>query len=429
MKMKNTLKIMGILTLFIAFSCSKSEENVPLQGSIENLVLTSTSDDELLTGNETLTFTVMGEDGTDYTNAATITVNEVEITGNTYVFENEGAYEVVANYLGATSNVLNFDVVAIDGIALLIDNAKVFKNQNVQFTAVNCGGEDVTSEASFYVDGTEINGNSFSSPTVGGFVVYAEYTVGGETFTTDEKSFEVFIPKRKVVVEDYTGTWCGYCPRVAGAIEDVEDATDDVAVIAIHKTSSSSPDPMHFDDIQILIDEYDIGGLPQARINRSVDWARPHPVTDVTSIAGEDTDITISIKSTLSGDNLVVNSNVMYENGSSEGDKVVVYLLESGILYDQTNYYDEDESSPYYGMGDPIPSFEHNHVLRKSMTAVLGDAIPSTPGFEAYNKSVSTTIPADYVKDNLSLVVMVVDAANTAKNAQVAKVGVEKVFE
>lgn len=186
---------------------------------------------------------------------------------------------------------------------------------------------------------------------------------------------------------------------------------------------------MHFDDIQILIDEYEVGGLPQARINRSVNWANPHPLTDVTSIAGEDTNVSISIKSTLSGNNLVVNANVMYENGSVEGDKIVVYLLENGILYDQTNYYNENESSPFYGLGDPIPDFEHNEVLRVSMTNVLGDEIPVTPAFETYNKTLSTSIPGEYVKDNLSLVVMIVDANNTAKNAQYADVGIEKEFE
>ena len=429
MKSKSSFKFLSILFLFVAFSCSKSEENVPLEGSIENLILTSSSEDEILTANETITFTAMGDDGVDYSNQATFTVNEVEIQGNSYTFTEEGEYETTASYLGATSNVLSFNVVDADGRVLLVNKTKVFRNQEVTFTLIDPDGEDVTSEATFYVDDTAITGNTYSSANTGAFEVYAEYMVAGETFATEAKSFEVFIPKRKVVLEDYTGTWCGYCPRVAAAIENAHEATEDIAVIAIHKTSSSSPDPMHFEDIQILIDAYDIGGLPQARINRSVNWANPHPVSDVTSIAGENTDVTISVKSTISGNNLVVNSNVMYENGSTEGDKIVVYLLENGILYDQTNYYNDDESSPFFGLGDPIPNFEHNDVLRKSMTQVLGDAIPTTPAFETYNKTVSTTIPSEYVKDNLSLVVMVVDANNTAKNAQFAEVGVEKEFE
>lgn len=371
----------------------------------------------------------MGDDGVDYSGQATITVNEVEIQGAEYTFTEEGTYEITANYLGAASNVLNFNVIDADGRVLLINKNKVFRNQEVEFTIVDPDGEDVTSESTIYVNDTEIAGNTFSSADIGNFEVYASYMISGETFETETKTFEVFIPKRKVVIEDYTGTWCGYCPRVAAAIEDAHEATDDIAVVAIHKTSSSSPDPMHFDDIQILIDEYEVGGLPQARINRSVNWANPHPLTDVTSIAGEDTNVSISIKSTLSGNNLVVNTDVMYENGSVKGDKIVVYLLENGILYDQTNYYNENESSPFYGLGDPIPDFEHNEVLRVSMTNVLGDEIPVTPAFETYNKTLSTSIPGEYVKDNLSLVVMIVDADNTAKNAQYADVGIEKEFE
>jgi hypothetical protein len=58
---------------------------------------------------------------------------------------------------------------------------------------------------------------------------------------------------------------------------------------------------MHFQDFETLEDEYDVGGLPQARIDRSVVWVNPHPVSDVTAIAGTDTDAAISISSAING--------------------------------------------------------------------------------------------------------------------------------
>lgn len=427
--MKNLIKMFAVIALFVAFACSKSEQNVPLIGSIDQLILTSSSEDEVLAANEEVTFTIVGNDGVDYSALATLSVNQEEVTGNNFVFAEEGTYEISASHLGTTSNTLTYNVVDSASFTIIINGTKFLRDQTVVFTLVNGEGEDITDEATFYVDGIGVSGSQFSSSTEGSFAVYAEYTAAGETFSTEEKSFEVFIPKRKVVVEDYTGTWCGFCPRVAAAILAVHEVTDFVTIVAIHKTAANSPDPMHFQDFETLEDEYDVGGLPQARIDRSVVWVNPHPVSDVTAIAGTDTDSAISISSAINGSELSVTANVIYENGSTDGDKIVIYLLEDGILYDQTNYYDEDASSPYFGLGDPIPNFEHNEVLRDAMTATLGDAITVTGALETFTKNVSITIPSNYVAANLTIAVMLVDSNNTAYNSQHAHVGDFKDFE
>ncbi len=426
--MKNLIKITTIIALFVAFSCSKSEENVPLVGSIEQLVLTSSSDDAILASNEEVTFTITG-DGVDYSTLATLSVNQEEVTGNTYTFTEEGPYEVSASYLGANSNTISFNVIDSAGTSLLINGTTFLRNQEVDFSLINGSGEDVSDEATFFVDNTEIAGSNFTSATEGDFEVYAEYVAAGETFTTEAKEFSVIIPKKKVVVEDYTGTWCGFCPRVAAAIEEVKAVTNDVTIIAIHKTTGATPGPELFADYGVLEAEYEVGGLPQARIDRSIAWLNPHAVSDVTASAGAVATSTISINSAINGNELSVTANVLFENSSSEGDKIVVYVLENGLIYDQTNYYNDDTSSPYYQLGDPIPNFVHNEVLRQSMTATLGDAMPVTDAFDTYTKNLSITLPSEYVKDNLTIAVILVDSNNTAYNSQHAHVNEFKDFE
>ena len=110
-------------------------------------------------------------------------------------------------------------------------------NQNIPFKIINEEGEDVTALAIFYVDGVAIDGLSFSSNAIGEFEVYGVYMEDGVEITTNTESFSVIIPKRKIVVEDYTGTWCGFCPRVTAALHDLEEETDDIAVVAIHETA------------------------------------------------------------------------------------------------------------------------------------------------------------------------------------------------
>ena len=302
-------------------------------------------------------------------------------------------------------------------------------NQNIPFQIINESGEDVTSLATFYVNGQSVDGSSFSSNVIGNFEVYGVYIQDGVEITTNTESFSVIIPKRKIVVEDYTGTWCGFCPRVTAALTSLHEETDNITVVAIHETANSFPDPMNFNQVQLLKDAFDVEGFPAARINRSTNWQQPHANSDVTSIAGLDTNLALALNSELTGSELLVQVNVVYEEGSVQGDKLVVYLLENEIIYDQINYYNEDTTSPFFNLGNPIPNFVHNEVLRNSLSSVLGDAIPVTPALTEYVTSFTINVPAEYNTENLSIAAMVVDENNTAKNSQYASINVDKSYE
>ncbi|NQX86357.1 MAG: Omp28-related outer membrane protein [Flavobacteriaceae bacterium] len=302
------------------------------------------------------------------------------------------------------------------------------RNQEIPFTIIDSNGEDLTELATFYVDGVAIDGNVFTSDVIGDFEVYGVYTQDGVETITNTEDFSVIIPKRKIVIEDYTGTWCGWCPRVAGAIMSLKEETDDIAIIAIHETATPS-DPMHFDQVQVLKDAYDIGGFPAGKINRTEDWVSPYSNSDITGIAGQDTNLALSINSEIDGSELVVQVNVVSEEAIEATDKLVVYLLEDGIVYPQANYLNNDASSQFYGLGDPIPDFVHDEVLRDALSAVLGDQISATEALTEYISSYTFELPSDYVVDNLLLVAMVVDENNTAKNAQVAHVNENKPYE
>ena len=305
------------------------------------------------------------------------------------------------------------------------------RNQEIPFKIINEAGEDVSLEATFYVDEEAIEGNVFSSETTGEFQVYGVYTDNGVIVTTNTEDFRVIIPKRKVVLEDFTGTWCGFCPIVTGAIEATHVLTDDVTIVTIHKTGSGDPDLLHFPQVDELRDALGVvPGYPKGIINRTTTWLSPYSPDDVISMAGTDTNLAIAINSDLSEENeLVVEVEVVYEEGSMSGDKLVVYLLESGILQDQVNYYNNDQTSPYYQMGNPIPGFEQNHGLRNSLTNLTGDEISGTAALIAFTRTFSLSVPEVYDNENLSVVAMVVSSDNTARNSQFAEVNENKSYE
>ena len=426
------LKFLMLCVAVALFSCSKSETPIgPVQSDLSLVLKSDAGADDLnvLNINDEVNFTVIGNDGVDYTSSAKLYVNNNEITGSSYVFNESGNFLIKAVYNDVVSNTIEFQVLALTERALNLSTTRALRNQTITFKLFDANGDDTAADAIFFVNGSAITGTTYSSATEGEFEVYAEFEYDGETYTSDTKEFSVFIPKRKVVVEDYTGTWCGYCPSVALALENIQELSPYVSGVAIHETGRSLPDPMHFPQVLELKAAFDVGGLPQARINRDVKWHDPYPANEVLSMAGTETNSSIAIKSQITGSNLTVDIKLIYENGSEVGDKIVVYLLESGIVHPQVNYYNTVPGHPLEGKGDPIVDFVHNEALRNSLTNIFGDNVPEKAAYEVYPKSYSFSLPSEYVKENLSLVVMLVKADNSAKNSQYAKVGEDKRFE
>ena len=71
------------------------------------------------------------------------------------------------------------------------------------------------------------------------------------------------VPRRRVVVEEYTGMWCQYCPRGIALMENLENKyADDFIGIAIH-----SGDPLYCLDYAWNLGK--VRGFPTLEMNRS----------------------------------------------------------------------------------------------------------------------------------------------------------------
>ena len=433
MKTSPYLKFLLLFAFIAIAACSKMEDPIGTPSSDLTLELKSsagTEELEILTVNDSVFFTVTGSDGLDYSDSATYYVNETPISTRAYFFTETGTYAVKAVFEGTTSNTLNFEVLALEERALTIDVPRAMENQTITFGLLDGSGNNTASEATFYVNGNAIPGFTFPSTSEGAYEVYAEYMVNAETYTTPVKDFSVYVPRRNVVIEDYTGTWCGYCLDALVAIDHAKELTPHLSIVAIHKTAISIPDPMDFPQIVDLQNEFNVpNSFPQTQLNRTEAWNDPYDFSAVTSIAGSETNSSIAINSQINGSNLSVDVKVVYENGSEPGDKLVVYLIESGVIADQANYFNNVVGHPYQGYGNPIPDFVHNDALRNSLSNLFGDNIPETSAYQVYSKNYTFSVPANYNVNNLSFVVMVVKADNYAKNSQHAALGENKIFQ
>lgn len=234
--------------------------------------------------------------------------------------------------------------------------------------------------------------------------------------------------KKHVLVEDFTGTWCGNCTRISYSIEKVMEQTDKAVAVAIH----NGIDPYHFAGIeplrnQIYPNTSDFP-LPTVRLNRTIAWTYPEVsnIQQVKNLTSNNCGLGLAMNSIIV--NGLISLDVELKLAQNYSNiKVVVYLLENHLIYDQRNYTD------YFGAENnpTIHDFEHNHVLRTSMTNILGDPITEETLFgKTITKSYSLAIPSSVSNsENLSFVAFVIDENNTVINCRSSEGNQNQTFE
>lgn len=290
------------------------------------------------------------------------------------------------------------------------------KDQLISFNMIDSEGNNITSSTSFIVDNQLINGNTISYDELGNHEVYADYTIDSQIYSTDLIGFNIVEPVNKVVVEDYTGTWCGYCPPVAHAIYELKEVYDNIISVGIHNN-----DELTIDQESDLRSELGISGFPSARLNRTISWLDPYQISDVNSLLSEENHVAISINSTLENIELGVDLRIV-SNVELVNHKLVIYLVESNLIYDQSNYFNYVEDSYFYNLGNPIENYSHQDVLRKSITNISGNVLDIIQPLNDYKFNFNVQINPDFVVENLAIVAIVVDSNNNAINSQLGAV-------
>lgn len=249
----------------------------------------------------------------------------------------------------------------------------------------------------------------------------------------------------RVLFEDYTGAWCGYCPRLANEFELLEDHNPRFMFVGNH-----NGDAFETSYQNILENTFGISGFPTGTkmrdwtsAGKSVKYNDNGSITNVSDTAQASTYLTSNdslglaiTNAAMSGNTVSGKVKVGFGFTYNEPLKIVIELVESNLVLAQSNYYNTSPvGNPYYGKGNPIPNFVHNNVLRKVSTAVLGDAIPSskTKAGSTFTKSFNFDVTG-YNKANCKIIAFVVGQKTNTKykgivNVQWAKAGQNKSFD
>ena len=169
---------------------------------VPTVELTADKGEIVADNSDTVTFTVM-VDGEDKSLEAKITIINYnsELESNTFTTDVAGEFVFVANYEGVKSNEVTVEATAVEvpvqkslKIQSDVDRIKADGTEKVTFTVLY-GEDDVTANAEIYCtnhEGVTVEGNTFSSTTVGSYSFRARYD--GQT-TGTAVSIDVYDPE------------------------------------------------------------------------------------------------------------------------------------------------------------------------------------------------------------------------------------------
>jgi outer membrane protein Omp28 len=242
---------------------------------------------------------------------------------------------------------------------------------------------------------------------------------------------------QKVLLEEFTGAWCSTCPDADYKRDQVINANSGkVIAVSVHET-----DGMEIPLIWPLDGTFHTN-IPSGMINRTpsngnVILNQTQWMSNSTVALSKSAKCGLKIKSAVSGTSASIEVHVGFKETLTGTYNLTVYLIQnkvtgSGSDYNQANAYNTSSGSPFYNLGNPIVNYQHNYVVKKVLTANMGDAIDAakmTAGSE-YVKNISASI-SGYNQGELYVVAFVNKIGTSATthqimNVQQAKIGTLK---
>lgn len=239
---------------------------------------------------------------------------------------------------------------------------------------------------------------------------------------------------KAVLIEESTGTWCGWCPRGTVGLDYMASTYPNTVVgIAVHNA-----DPM-------TVSEYDNGlvatigsGWPNSGLDRTLNGVDPGQGTLQTgydALISALTPANLTANASINGSNLTITAEAQFFSNFNSADfRLAVIMTENGVTgtgdgsnanqqdYDQVNYYSGGGNGAMGGfesLPDPVPATQmvYDHVGIALLGGFNGqeNSVPATlTDNQTVQYDFNYTIPATSNQDNMYIVVVLIDNASGA---------------
>jgi hypothetical protein len=223
---------------------------------------------------------------------------------------------------------------------------------------------------------------------------------------------------QNVLLEQHTGTWCGWCPDGNVKMDEVIDLYGDQVIgVKFH-----NGDAMVIPEQSVIANALGLGGFPTASINRkdfggSVFLSRTAWMTSCESQMQQKAKAEVDCFYTLDIPTRIVRIQVMANIAEPMNFplKFNAYIVEDNVTgvgsgYDQSNYLSRRpgfEDNPYYDQPSKIIGFNHMKVVRKMIGGawgVTGNLPESVEPGDFYTYELESEIDQDWKIDDLHFI-------------------------
>jgi hypothetical protein len=199
-------------------------------------------------------------------------------------------------------------------------------------------------------------------------------------------------PERSILIEEVTGAWCGYCPRAPIIYNSVvKPEYPNTILVAVH-----NGDGMSIAESRDFQNTY-VTGVPCGFVDRKktqmdagIDFAPESWEPLLKNLDNRFTPVDLHVYNYYEPEtrNWKIDVVADFIFDITGNFRMNCYVLEdslsgTGSSWEQRNFFNGGASDPYMslqGAGDPIPGYQHNHVLRKMLGGSWGmdGIIPTT---------------------------------------------------
>lgn len=293
--------------------------------------------------------------------------------------------------------------VLVDGeVVATITNPEAFGRDFVQFNnAIPTAGMTL-GKHTLTIQSATLNGEPVEQPisTSRDFILY-------------ENGF----PRQMHVIEQFTSTYCTYCPLGNNMLRILTSSRDDIAWIGIHGNMSGT-DPMRTLQCDSIMSYEGSDSYPSGSFDRSTGWDSDETIITglgyyeeyhneiaqeisafLDYIAEAPSFATVNINSTIDADTreavITVNGELTPDFDMMMGadSKLTVYITEDGVISRQLN------------LGTWVNNYEHNGVLRKALYSIKGNDLNRDGN--TYENVFTYTIPSNWKLENLNVVAFI----------------------
>ncbi|MEN9523460.1 MAG: hypothetical protein RL065_1837 [Bacteroidota bacterium] len=233
-------------------------------------------------------------------------------------------------------------------------------------------------------------------------------------------------PVKKVILEDFTGTWCGWCPEGTVLLEGLESSkpTTFFAVASHNGDGLQVPEGAAI-DAALSVSSYPNGAVDRFKFpaNSTIPMGRGSWNNMVTTRLASTPIASVSFSNQFfdpNTDSFFVDLNVVFVSNPNTAVPLTmnVYLLEDSIPATGNNIQHNYSTSIQAG-SDPLNNWYHNNTLRKGLGGNWGftTIIPSSPTLNTtYSKKVGFLLKSSWVAKNIHLVGFVAYNGTAANN-------------